>query len=190
MDSHVYWELQPLGETTCGLHALNCIFQGPEFRLAELQSLSKECGKLERDFLSQAGVSEVECETMALSETTGNFDFMVLEKALEKKEFVCTRLHVDSITEGLLDHKHAFLLNIKSHWVSARNIHDKWLLFDSKKEKPIELVLLEFLRESLAGKHTAFLVKEKSGKRLPVFNHNKDFLTPNQKFEPLNFTVE
>lgn len=23
------------------------------------------------------GVSEVECETMALSETTGNFDFMV-----------------------------------------------------------------------------------------------------------------
>lgn len=77
MDSHVYWELQPLGETTCGLHALNCIFQvilrnlfytyiylnlpgyftfqGPEFRLAELQSLSKECGKLERDFLSQAG---------------------------------------------------------------------------------------------------------------------------------------
>uniref|UniRef100_A0A3B0MQT1 ubiquitinyl hydrolase 1 n=1 Tax=Theileria annulata TaxID=5874 RepID=A0A3B0MQT1_THEAN len=157
MDSHVYWELQPLGESTCGLHALNCIFQGPEFRLADLQSLSMECSKLERDFLAQAGLSEVECEQMALNETTSNFDFMVLEKALEKKEFVCTRLHVDSITEGLLDHKHAFLLNLNSHWVSARNIDDKWLLFDSKKEKPTELVLLDFLKEKLQGKQTAFL---------------------------------
>ncbi|UVC49869.1 hypothetical protein MACK_003485 [Theileria orientalis] len=186
MESQLYWELQPLGETTCGIHALNFILQGPVFRLSELEPIVQQCINMEREFLIQAGLSQADCDQMISSESKGNFDYTVLEKALENRGYACTRVSGENLSEKLLEHKNAFLINVNNHWISSRHIGEKWLLSDSKKDEPEEVDLLDFLRDSVANKHSVFLVKDKLGKYLPLFHNENAMLAANQKCRPLN----
>ncbi|AFZ79092.1 hypothetical protein BEWA_019370 [Theileria equi strain WA] len=187
MTKLIYWELQDPDESTCGVHSINAILQGPIVDYEELYRASLEIEELERQFLLEAGIIPDEYyKTENAHHRRTAFDFTALERVLGNHNYICERCKTNSLSHEQIDSSIAFLCNVSGHWLSMREVHDgRWFVIDSLKTGPIELDkanLYNHINEIILRNQSVFIVKNKDNKELPVYTHQEGKLRKHQRY--------
>ena len=195
----VYFEKQGSGRL-CGVHCLNSLLQCPVFTQADLNKYGSDLDKEEAALLAADPSKAPPPRTMTISslsnqpksdnvDSTGYFSLSVLERALKSKygytvENASRREILNEIkNEGFQNHD-GFVIHLRDHWFTARNVNGTWFFLDSLKDGP-EIVTEKDLWGTLqgliqSGNHV-FVIR---GGRLPTTPPNVRYLAPNQFYLP------
>lgn len=160
---------EPQAAALCGVHAVNCLLQGPYIDAVQCAEVAQQLDAKERALMAEAGMDSADflkfvAEDSSNVDPSGMFSVQVLSTVLESWGLALVPLASPeaAVARAQPEACTAFLANMAEHWFAIRNINGEWWNLNSLFSHPEPLshfYLAAFLGTLQEQGYTIFLLR-------------------------------